>query len=52
MKVRTTMRPDEDVEVNSQERLDLQRWGLLVEKSWSSGDSQPGAPTSSATEGK
>lgn len=31
MKVRTTFRPDEEVEVTEGELLDLQRQGLLVE---------------------
>lgn len=30
-KVRTTMRPDEEIEVGPQELLDLKRQGLLVE---------------------
>lgn len=28
-KVRTTMRPDEDIEVDERERVDLERQGLL-----------------------
>lgn len=31
MRVRTTLRPDQEVEVDDAEYLDLQRMGLLVE---------------------
>lgn len=31
MRVRTTIRPDQEVEVDDAEHLDLQRMGLLVE---------------------
>lgn len=32
VKVRTTIRPDQELEVSHQESLDLKRQGLLVEK--------------------
>ncbi len=42
--VRTTMRPDEDVEVSDAEYLDLQRQGVLIE------DSDGGATQAEQTE--
>lgn len=41
-KIRTTMRPDVEIEVGDAEYLDLQREGLLVE------DNEPAAPPPAA----
>lgn len=43
-KIRTTMRPDQEIEVDDAEHIDLQRQGLLVEET-----AQEDVPPATAT---